>query len=276
MIDLPTEQEKQQCVSNLLESLRSYHMEIIEETTGKTELKPVICAVCDSIAKCPNWASWVNIPDEFMALCKNSKLHKDRLSTIYNTNIIEDYTAPHAALQDFILSPRSIVDDDNILVCTECLTELRKKGQSFYKKPPIQAIANGFLVGDAPEVITDLSEVELALISKVKIHCHIWIYFAGCHKQIKGWHTFYKNRPTENAASLRTLNQIGVKGHILVVLCGPFTSTQKAITMKATQVRPDKVIAALEWLAENNIYYNKDDIPDKDAFPKVEIIEENW
>ena len=274
---VPTEQDKQKAVDGFIDDLKSYQTEI--ENNGEREMKPVICAVCDGIAKSPKWASWVKIPSEFEDLCQKSNLGKERLRNIYGEHLLQQYTATHEYLKQYILSPDSIISNDKILVCNNCLAHMRKQTNNRkaikYHKPPKESIANGYVIGHAPEELRCLNEVELTLISRVKIHSYIWIYFAGCHKQIRGWHTFYKNRPVQNLASIQTLQNAGIKGNILVVLCGPFTTTQKAIAMEETQIRPHKVIAAFKWLKKNNYHYRDDDIPDVNDLPHVEVIFEN-
>ena len=113
-----------------------------------------------------------------------------------------------------------------------------------HRYPPKAAIANGYVIGDAPMELSSLNDVELSLVSRVCIYCQSWIFFGGCHQHIKGWHTFFKNRPSDNVGNLMQLTDGGTKGLILVVLCGPFTMTQKALTLKKTAVDPTKVIKA--------------------------------
>ena len=139
----------------------------------------------------------------------------------------------------------------------------------------MDAIANGHLTGDAPKELTCLNEVELSLVSRVRICSQSWIFCAGCHQQIKGWHTFCRNRHEANVGNLQQLQLSRLKGSILVVLCGPFTSTQKALTLKQVSVRPAKVIEAFQWLSNHNIYYTQDDIPAAEDIPVPFIIEEN-
>ena len=121
--------------------------------------------------------------------------------------------------------------------------------------PPKQAIANGFLIGNAPDELSCLNEVELSLISRVRIHCQSWIFFGGCHQHIKGWHTFFRNRNSENVGNLINLVDNGMTGMILVVLCGPFTSTQTALAMQKTAVDPEKVVNAWHWLKHHNFRF---------------------
>jgi hypothetical protein len=139
-----------------------------------------------------------------------------------------------------------------------------------------KSLANGYLIGEPPEELTCLNEVELALVSKVQIYCQSWIFFVGCHCwHVKGWHTFFKNRPSSNVENVQSLSLSGMKGLIMVVLCGPYTSTQKALTMKKIKVDPQKVIAAYIWLRVNHIMYKDKLIPDVGDIPIPIIIEEH-
>jgi hypothetical protein len=67
----------------------------------------------------------------------------------------------------------------------------------------------------------------------------------------------------------------GMQGIILVVLCGPFTSTQNALVRQKTAVNPQKVIAAWCWLKENNFRYREAEIPNIDDIPTPIYQEEN-
>ena len=67
------------------------------------------------------------------------------------------------------------------------------------------------------------------------------------------------------------LTDAGTKGLILVVLCGPLTTTQKALTLKKTAIDPDKVVKAWHWLKANN----EDKIPNIDYIPLPYVVQEN-
>jgi hypothetical protein len=115
----------------------------------------------------------------------------------------------------------------------------------------------------------------VSLISRIRTYVQSWVFFGGCHQHIKGWHTFFKNRSTDNVGNLLMLTESGLKGLILVVLCGPFTETQKAFTLDQISVDPLKVIAAWRWLKANNYRYRNDTIPHIDDIPLPKVIEEN-
>jgi hypothetical protein len=91
---------------------------------------------------------------------------------------------------------------------------------------------------------------------------------------IRGWHTLFKNKPAEQVSNINLLSEAGLKGQIVVVLCGPFTTTQKALALRKTAVRPDKVVSAFRWLQANNFHYKDVVIPDPDDLPMPFIIEE--
>jgi hypothetical protein len=54
-------------------------------------------------------------------------------------------------------------------------------------KSPKHAICNGLVMAKVPELITELNEVELALISTARVNEHMFSVTAGTHESIKGW-----------------------------------------------------------------------------------------
>ena len=59
--------------------------------------------------------------------------------------------------------------------------------------PPRYAIVNGLSIGKPPVCLTDLNEVELAMIAPARTNKHIFSFTAGSHKSIRGWHSLYYN-----------------------------------------------------------------------------------
>ena len=85
---------------------------------------------------------------EKLGMCS---LYPDQLLMCYYT--VRDCSR----LQNFILSPKAVIDekDDSIMVCKECKSTLQhnldtSKAQK-HNKLPKEAIANRFLIGEAPE-----------------------------------------------------------------------------------------------------------------------------
>ena len=274
-LKIPTDQEANAIVESCLDALHSYETEFDENE----RLFPNICAVCDSLPQCSNDHIWIPVP-EFKEYCTASRLQSLELVGQYPAPLLQGYAVHHPSLKEFVLSPYSLINrkENTILVCKGCNMELERnhKKEEWNKNlPPINSIANGYLIGETPPELKELNSVELSLVSKVQTYCQTWMFKGGPHQQIKGWHTFFKNRPSSHVGSLKQLKWAELKGNILVVLCGPFTKTQKALTLQKVQVRPEKVVNAYKWLIANNIYYSEDRIPDISEIPIPEIFQED-
>ena len=275
---LPDPGEKGSILKEFVSDLKSYTIE--NSTTG--QILPVHCCICDSIPPEPNRYSWISV-DDLAELCKASKLEKSHIQEFYKSapGLLAQYTVADDRLSDFVLSPATYIDvpEDATIICKGCKAHMESNHEKRINRdrsvPPKDSIANCYLIGEAPNELKELNDVELALVSRVRIYCHTWIFSAGCHREVKGWHTFFKNRNVENVASLNLLQMSGLKGQILVALCGPFTSTQKALTIKKCSVDPQKVIAAHNWLRKNNYHYFDDPMLSEADIPLPQIIEDN-
>lgn len=269
-LHLPLQREKDELATAFTKDLESFTVFDKKSNT----FRPVICCVCDSIPTKANWSCFVDICTA-ADLFEKSNMHSSLLKDIYPKKLLKQYsiksnkTRIRSKLRKYVLSPASYINDrDEILMCKQCHADLLHTSNNYNEKkkntylPPVQSIANGYLIGDAPIELSCLNQVELCLVSQVSIYCQSWIFFAGCHQQIKGWHTFYKNRPCDNVGNLMQLTDAGIKNIILVVLCGPFTTTQKALARDSTIVHPERVIAAFRWLKKNNHFYENCEIPD--------------
>ena len=240
---------------------------------------PLICCVCDTIAHVDITMEWMDVA-VLRKHCIKTKMTKARIKDVYPSILISQYTVPHVpSLKTFVLSPKSVYNasKDCIAICSDCASHFRiqldERGNR--RVPPDDAIISGYLIGDAPSILTDLNEVELALLSTVRTNCQSWIYFAGCHQHIQGWHTFYESDTASNVATISNLSDAGLRGQMLVVLCGPFTRTQVALTRAQTLVNSSKVIAAFEWLKLNNYHYRDIDIPLAEDLPIPQIIDDD-
>jgi hypothetical protein len=276
MLAIPTAQRQAIIAAKFTDDLQSY---TVYDTATKT-LRAAICGVCDSIPQKAKCSRFVAI-SEAVKLFARGHLSHHELPELYPIALKNEYTlTQYPALKPFVLSPATYVNDQNeILICKTCHRELVENYAKAQRKEkscqPVQSIANGYLIGSAPPQLNTLNDVELTLLSRVRIYCQSWIFFAGCHKHIQGWHTLFKNRPMENVANLTRIADSGMNSMVMVALCGPFTETQHALTMEKTAVRPELVIAAWEWLKQNNFRYADDVIPHIDKLPKPFYYEDN-
>ena len=275
---IPSQEEKDDIVTAFIKDLESYTVK--NEAAGTFEA--AICCVCDSMPKKAQSSIFVDISDA-ASLFDMADMHGKRLTDefMYPSELINQYRTNHIELEMFVLSPFSFINNkDEILICKDCYSDLKanKKKKKKVRRPPKESIANCYVIGDAPFEMKDLNEVELSLLSRVRLFCQSWTFFGGCHKHIKGWHTFFKNRNCDNVGNLMQLidsDDNVVKCVLLVVLCGPFTSTQKAMTMQRTAVNPLKVVRAWKWIIINNFNYKDEVIPHIDSIPTPTVIHEN-
>jgi hypothetical protein len=164
-------------------------------------------------------------------------------------------------LNNCLLSPRSkLVYSDmqkkypKVMCCQECHSGLTEK-QLKQGKIPRFAIANTLTIGVAPTCLERLNEIELALLSQARFRGHLFSYWGGCHRSIKGWHSFYEVNPNHTIAVLEEVERFTNVKNIAVVLCGPFTSKQKEKVLRKVQVNVDWILEAFTWLKTNNRLY---------------------
>jgi uncharacterized CHY-type Zn-finger protein len=241
-LDIPTLAQKQSAVRAFVEDLESFTVHDKKTNT----LLPVICCVCDSIPSSPNWFCYVKV-ELAKRLFEKSNMEASKLEEFeYPPDLLKQYAIDNQELKPFVLSPASHINEKNeILMCNQCHSELttnfeKRKTKTNTILPPIKSIANGYVIGNAPKILTDLNAVELALVSRACIYCQSWIFFGGCHQHVKGWHTIFRNDSGRNLAHLNQLTESGMEGSLLVVLCGPFTPEQKALTLKKRRLTRKK------------------------------------
>ncbi|MGL5936718.1 MAG: hypothetical protein ACRCZI_13980, partial [Cetobacterium sp.] len=86
------------------------------------------------------------------------------------------------------------------------------------------------------------NDIELALVSQARLKGHLFTYWGGCHKSIKGWHCFYEVNPCHTTTVLGAVSEFTQTNNIAVVLSGPFTSRQKEKIKNKIQVDTKKVL----------------------------------
>ena len=241
--------------------------ELLVRRSGDGSLKGRVCVCCDRFIgpkdlhlislnrflKCvPYLTSSKNIPEVV------------RRCYIFQTGREQE----DEQLRKALLSPRSEVvfksqskrAAPHVMVCDECHSGLNAKQLSRGNLPRF-AIANDWAIGSAPACLRQLNEVELALISQVRTRGHLFTYWGGCHRSIKGWHTFYNADPNYTVAVTRGVGELTNASNIAVVLCGPFTREQKEKIRQKTQVNIPLIMEAYQWLKENNVLYENEPPP---------------
>lgn len=276
-VKIPSERTITKLEERMTKSMESY----IFKNSKTNLIYPICCSICDRIPSTEYWWKWMKV-EELKILGKKFSLEKIFYRQfVEKYKMLDDYSVGDPFLDQLILSPKTVFNEDStsLIVCKECGSYFdgkkltRSSGNLNKWPPPPNAIANGHFIGKTPTELINLTDVEMALISDVRVQCQSWAFFGGAHQQIKGWHTLYGNKVGENIFRANQLSEAGLNGQLLVVLCGPFTSTQKAIALQKVKVRPDKLILAFEWLKKNNIYYKDMIIPQAEDLPTPQILD---
>jgi hypothetical protein len=149
----------------------------------------------------------------------------------------------------------------HVICCKDCRNGLNTKQLSNGEVPRF-SIANGWAIGEAPECLTRLNEIELALLSQARFRGHLFTYWGGCHRSIKGWHTFYDVDIGYTQGVLQHIHQFTDSDNIAVVLSGPFTSLQKEKIRKKVQINVPWMREAFDWLRLNNVQFADIEMPE--------------
>ena len=214
------------------------------------------CVTCDRL-----FAPWEGGTVTVKSLVKFAKHFRGEaglpapLRECYKLVIPGDVGATRA-LGGSLFSPRATVQWDKrrrhpkVTCCKECKGRMNER--CLQVGLPAHAIANHLTTGTAPECLTRLNEIELALLSQARFRGHLFTHWGGCHGSLKGWHSFCDVSVGHTTAVLGAVSRFTQSENIGVVLSGPFTSSQKERVLSKTQVNTAWVLEAFEWLRRNN------------------------
>ncbi len=180
-------------------------------------------------------------------------------------------------MESMMLSPCAthVTDENGVSIsfscCSECCGALKQHGHK--KTIPRFATANGFHIGESPPELSCLNEVELALVSHARVNSHIFTFYGGAHKSIRGWHTLFDGRVDHVASTLQQLPSLNVNNVIACILCGPFTNVKCMKIKEQVMVRSHLNIRAIMWLKENNKLYKDVEIPNAEDLPTPIIVD---
>ena len=127
-------------------------------------------------------------------------------------------------------------------------------------KTPFYSIVNKNDVGHPPPCLTELTPVELALISPVfgNDYGYYIQWTGGDQVSLRGHLSLMRVKERDIVRATENLQAMGLTKHVLVILTGPMTDYQKKQAQKS--VRTEKVIAAVEWLCCNHRRWKNVDV----------------
>ena len=239
----------EQACANFQGGLRDLTCRSKDKDTSKA------CLICDKLLE---WNDTGTIhTTRLKSLQCRLKGESDLFNTL-NPHIKDYYTykgpGREGWMKELYLSPRGYYrpDKEGFQCCSCCVKALDTKVKPSRVVLPQFSLANGAVYGEAPCELTDLNDAELALVSKARVNKHVFSFYGGAHKSIRGWHNLYENDVDGIARTLNQVSNYGGNNVILCILLGPFTPLQKEFVKNNMMVRPDYVLRAFRWLKENN------------------------
>ena len=205
------------------------------------------CLVCDRLLE---WNDVGFITKTRLKSLKTRLSGEKPLFTSLHRHLKQYYTYQHRGSESWMkhmfLSPRGVFDPTKGFNCCQmCCQCLGTETKPVRVKLPEYAIANGLLIGEAPIELTELNDVELALVSLARVDKHVFQYFGGAHKSMRGWHNLYENDVPHIAGVLQQLEQFGAGNLVACILQGPFTSFQIKKVREQVMVRPRLVLKGM-------------------------------
>lgn len=119
---------------------------------------------------------------------------------------------------------------------------------------PPYTIANNYCFGTSPPELVELTDVELALLTSVKIYGYCFNYTGGLQKCLKGSLTYYKIDITKIIRTVMHFDMLAMMQNIVIMLSGVMISKQYRKARCKNKIRTYYVLHAMEWL----LYHNKE------------------
>ena len=177
---------------------------------------------------------------------------KPGLEDYYKLSVKMPNREDNSWMQHLCLSPRGCLYKKSsrhqvgFLSCVSCKESIYKENLPFY------SIVNGNYIGVAPEVLKDLTPVEVAFLSPVKTHGYCFRWRGGMNCEMRGQLVFMRVKPQRLAQASEELRGMGLNKNVVVIYSGNMTELQRTKLKKKTTIRPQKLMDAVEWLCNNH------------------------
>ena len=147
-----------------------YQNEIVCE---EHEIKAPVCIICDSI--CPKHKQRIISIKDIISNKEILKPQRDIPNDLRKYYTYKGNGSIPSVFKDMLLSPKGSYNDEKegFIICTTCNYATKKQ------MIPTKAISNFREIGTPPDILLQLSEIEIALISIIRVHGHIFTFFVG-------------------------------------------------------------------------------------------------
>jgi len=246
-----------------------------------------VCVVCDCLI----------IGEEKVHLMPKERLenNRNRLSVeTYEQNfgemhplLIEQYQV--AGLEGMLLSPRSYRSGDNFECCASCFSSTKPSSAEKSSKPPKFAIANGFAIGHLPSILqiqgedeprqidldeSKLSDLMCVAMSTQRYLGYVFAFTGGAQQSVMGNFTFFETDQVHMGSVINHYRSIGANDHLLCVMCGRFTKTQRQIAREQATLNTKLYVDLMTWFIRESNHPAYQGLTPPESCPAPQIIED--
>ena len=224
---------------------------------------PFVCILCDRFVHPRNHRtiSLEQLMRKGQILSNEFVPSSIRNDYLYNDVFTERNERLKELLHSMLLSPRAVFISNfhdrrratGYTACKNCKDSLLSSNDC---NMPRHAIANNYFFGTPPPELTDLTDVELAMLSPVKTSGNFGYcfgYTGGTKNSLKGNLTFLKVDINRLIRAVAHFDVLGLHDCVVVLLYGKMTEAQRKKARDKARIRPAYLLRAIEWLRANNI-----------------------
>ena len=202
------------------------------------------------------------VPPELSALYRFRVKHNDRFQ---RNSSFHNGTREQEWWKDLYVSPRSqyIIntngqykhiggDEEGFCICSQCYRNLIHANER-----PYYSISNNWFFGCPPKVLLDLTEVELGVVTPVRVYGYCYAFTGGEHKEMKGSLSYYQIQHETVARRASHFKVLGMTENVVIILYGKMTLEQNKKLKRKNKLRTNYVLRAVEWLCAHNEEWKK-------------------
>lgn len=224
-------------------------------------------------------------------LAHNSRLSVESYENHYGYTLHPDLVQQYSVhdLPGLLLSPRSRRIGDTFHACQTCMNGMAAS-RLLSEGPPKHAIANGFVIGHIPRIITtandtgedehteineaNLTDVLCSFLSPVRAYGFIFAYSGGAHKSVRGHFSFYEVNHAHVGGVMHYYNSTGANPNVYVVLAGRMTLKQKDIAKERARLDTQLLCKLLTWFITKSGHKGYTNLAPPSECPTPTVIED--
>ena len=119
-----------------------------------------------------------------------------------------------------------------------------------------------------------ISNIMSATINQQRPYGFCFAFLGGAHKSVTGHFQFFETDQETVGSVINHFCSTGANNHILCVLCGKFTPSQRQIARDQCRLNTNEYIALVTWLMKVAKHYAYVNLTPLDDFPAPNMLDQ--